>query len=135
VIIQTIDEYLQQRQRDERRTHCFHPSGFNCWRPGKTIEGETCLNMNGGNKPRRKGYGFEKEVVRVCRDKGIKATRTPTSKYPDVWINGRPVSCKRRKAIPQWIERELENHDYLLLRADQGKIIKIEYWSLLGLGV
>jgi len=85
--------------------------------------------MVGGNPPRQKGYSFEREVVNICKDSGIPATRTPMSKYPDVWINGRPVSCKRRKAIPKWIERELEKHDYILLRGDRGKIVRIGYWN------
>ena len=83
----------------------------------------------GGNPPRVKGYQFERDCVNHCKANGIEAKRTPCSKYPDLWINHRPVSCKRRKRLPKWIFEELARHDYILAREDRGKIIKISYWG------
>lgn len=86
--------------------------------------------MSGGRAPYQKGYRFESEIRQICESHGVPCRRTPMSKKPDLWINHRPVSAKRRKVIPKWIEAELEDHDYILLRGDRGRIVKIGYWSL-----
>ena len=87
--------------------------------------------MTGGNSPRRKGYQFERDAVNHCKAHGIPAKRTPTSKYPDLWINSRPVECKRRKNGMEWAYQALERgHDYILFKADRHKILKISYWGL-----
>lgn len=88
------------------------------------------MKKPGGNPPRRKGYQAERDCVNILKAHGIEAKRTPTSKYPDLWVNGRPVSIKRRKTMLKWAYTELENHDYVLCRADGEKWLKISYWGL-----
>lgn len=83
----------------------------------------------GGKSPRRKGHDFEREVVREAIAYGHEAQRTPDSKYPDLRINGRLVSCKRRKAGFGWMYKELEKHDYILCRDNGKAIIKISFWK------
>ena len=83
---------------------------------------------SGGKPPRTKGYSFERECVHIAKEAGLDAKRTPCSRYPDLRLEQRPVSCKRRKTIPKWIEKELENHDMILMRGDRGKIVQIKYW-------
>ena len=83
----------------------------------------------GGNSPRIKGYSFEREVVNIARDHMHEAKRTPTSKKPDVVIDGHPVSCKRRANGFGWIYKELEEHDYILCRDDRNYIIQIQRWK------
>jgi hypothetical protein len=86
--------------------------------------------MTGGNSPRRKGYNAEREVVNICKAHGIEARRTPSSKYPDCWIDDKPVSVKRRKNGLKWAYEELQKHDYILFRADTNKWLRISYWTL-----
>lgn len=83
----------------------------------------------GGNSPRRKGHGAEREVCKIARDYAYKAERTPGSKYPDVRLNDRPVSVKRRKSGLEWIYTELETHDYVLYRIDNKRWLKFSYWQ------
>ena len=84
-----------------------------------------------GKPPRRKGFGFERECVTALKAHGIEARRTVGSLYPDLWVNGRPVSCKRQKAMLKWAYDELDRpHDYILCRADGRKTLKISYWGL-----
>ena len=95
--------------------------------PKRFLEEDT--EMSGGKSPRTKGYSFERECVNIAKAAGYDAKRTPCSKYPDLRLDNRPISCKRRKAIPKWIEKELENHDFILMRGDRGKIVQIKYWE------
>jgi len=86
-----------------------------------------------GKSPRRKGYGAERECVNICKAHGIEAKRTPTSKYPDLWINHRPVEIKRRKTGMKMFYDALDGpngHDYVLFRADNRRWLKISYWGL-----
>lgn len=85
--------------------------------------------MTGGNSPRRKGYSAEREVVTIARNAGRVAIRTPTSKYPDVRLDNRPVSVKRRKNGMEWAYTELQRHDYVLFRSDNHGWLKIMPWN------
>ena len=88
--------------------------------------------MSGGKSPRAKGFSFEREVVNIAKDAGIDAVRSVASVYPDVKLNGRAVSCKRRKNGLEWAYKELESpepHDFVLFRADRKPILKISYWK------
>jgi len=88
--------------------------------------------MSGGKSPRTKGFDFEREVVNIAKAAGIDAVRSVASVYPDVKLNNRPVSCKRRKNGLEWAYKELESpepHDYVLFRADRKRILKISYWK------
>jgi len=85
----------------------------------------------GGNSPRRKGYAAEREACNIAKAAGCEAKRTPTSKYPDLTINGRPVSVKRRKNGLEWAYKELDDpqpHDYVLFRADGKPWLQIKLW-------
>jgi len=86
----------------------------------------------GGKSPRTKGFDFEREVVNIAKAAGIDAKRSVASVYPDVKLNGRAVSCKRRKTGLEWAYRELEEpepHEFVLFRADRKPILKISYWK------
>ena len=84
--------------------------------------------MTGGNSPRIKGYSAEREAVNIAKAAGHEAKRTPTSKYPDLWLDNRPVSIKRRKNGLAWAYKELETHDYVLFRSDNHQWLKIKKW-------
>lgn len=86
-----------------------------------------------GKASREKGYRGEHEVVLICQGNGVSAKRNWMSgigKLPDVEINNRPVSIKRRKNGMAWAYEELGRHDYILFRADNKRWIKIQYWDL-----
>jgi len=88
--------------------------------------------QKGGKSPRDKGFNFEREVVNIAKDAGVDAVRSVASVYPDVKLNNRPVSCKRRKTGLAWVYKELESpepHDFVLFRADRKPILKISYWK------
>lgn len=88
--------------------------------------------QKGGKSPRTKGFDFEREVVRIAKAAGIDAVRSVASVYPDVKLNNRPVSCKRRKTGLEMFYKELESpepHDFVLFRADRKPILKISYWK------
>ena len=87
------------------------------------------MTKSGGKSPRTKGYTFERSCVNIAKAAGHEAKRTPCSRYPDLWIDNRPVSCKRRKVSFGWIYKELEKHDYILCRDDNQYILKIKRWK------
>ena len=95
---------------------------------GKDLNGEEDMTKTGGKSPRTKGFSFERECVRMAKEYGHEAKRTPCSRYPDLWIDNRPVSCKRRKAKFGWMYKELEDHEYILCRDDNQVILKIKKW-------
>jgi hypothetical protein len=82
----------------------------------------------GGKSPMVKGRAFEQELVRIALANGHQAKRTPMSKKPDIWLDGHPVSCKRRANGYGWIYRELEDHDMILCRDDRKEILVIQKW-------
>ena len=85
-----------------------------------------------GKSARRKGFGAEWEIGRILKSNGIPYKRSYGSRYPDLIINGRPVSVKRRKKELKWIYDELDDpnpHDYVLYRIDRYKWLKFHYWK------
>ena len=87
----------------------------------------------GGKSARTKGFQFERDSVNNLKRHGIKAKRTSCSFYPDLWVNARPVSCKRRKTGLKWAYDELisndKPHDYVLFKADRLPVLKISLWK------
>jgi len=81
-----------------------------------------------GKSQRTKGYSAEREVVNIAKEWGCNAKRSPCSIYPDVVIDGKKVSVKRRKNGMLWAYDELKKHDYILFRADHEKWLKISFW-------
>ena len=84
-----------------------------------------------GRSPRRKGFEAEREVCRIANSWYLEAKRTIASQYPDVTIEGRPVSVKRRKNGMEWAYKELDEpnpHDYVLFRSDRHGWLKISKW-------
>lgn len=92
---------------------------------------------NGGRASRDKGARFEREVVELAREHGLKAQRVPLSgaasyAKDDVEITptfalGRPWrgECKRRKALPAWLAQALDGCDFVALRADRHDAVAI----------
>lgn len=76
-----------------------------------------------------KGRRGENEIVNICKSHGIPCKRTPMSKKPDVWLNGRPVEVKVRKKLPVWLKEWAEDHDYMLMREDRGVWLKVSVWK------
>ena len=87
--------------------------------------------MKGGKSPRTKGFSAEREIVNICKSHGIPCERSVASVYPDLkWgIEKRPVSVKRRANGLKWAYEELENHDFVLFRADRQPWLKISKWK------
>ena len=85
-----------------------------------------------GKSARTKGFSAEREIVNICKSYGIPCKRSVASVYPDLVMNGRPVSVKRRKNGMKWAYDELNEpqpHDFVLFRSDRQKWLKISYWK------
>jgi hypothetical protein len=92
---------------------------------------------NGGRAARDKGARFEREVVELAREHGLKAQRVPLSgatsyAKDDVEITptfspDRPWrgECKRRKTLPEWLAHALDDCDFVALRADRHDAVAI----------
>lgn len=85
-----------------------------------------------GKHSKRKGYGFERETVNLLRDYGLEAQRVPLSgaglEKGDLTVRAGfgPVyrgECKRRAALPVWIENALGENDFMAMRADKGETL------------
>lgn len=83
-----------------------------------------------GKAPRDKGNRGEWELVRICESHGLSCKRTPCSKKPDLTVEGRPVSVKRRANGMEWAYRDLEDHDYILFRTDRRGWLQIRLWPI-----
>ena len=84
---------------------------------------------SGGKSPRNKGFSAEREIVNIAKAAGCEAKRTPCSLPPDIVINGRQISAKRRANGMEWAYKELDSgHDSVLFRADHKKWLEIRYW-------
>lgn len=86
-----------------------------------------------GMKSRRKGAGFEREVVAFHRDRGMPAERIPLSGAAkgsfagDLRLGPWVAECKRRARgfgqLYAWIEHD--NADLLVLRADRQPLLVV----------
>lgn len=77
---------------------------------------------------KRKGSGFEREVVEALREYGLEAKKVPLSgalaDYPGdvtLTVNGRThtIECKRRRAGFKTLYGWLGKNDYLVFRDDK----------------
>lgn len=81
-----------------------------------------------GAGPKRKGNGFEREVVKQAEGFGLKASRSWASdgrsrgmaKEVDLLIEQWKVQCKRIKALPKWLGL-IEGIDLAVTREDNGE--------------
>lgn len=85
-----------------------------------------------GKMSRTKGAVYERELVNDFRARGLSAQRVPLSgatEYAkgDVEVtagyDGKTIyrgECKRRAALPEWIEKALGENDFLAMREDRG---------------
>jgi Holliday junction resolvase len=85
-----------------------------------------------GNHSRRKGAGFERELVNFMRDGGLDAMRVPLSGATDFQKGDVVITTpyeryvgelKRRKCLPDWIVNALGEHSFLAMREDRGKTL------------
>jgi len=74
-----------------------------------------------GRSARKKGQGFEREVVLMAREAGVDAEKPRGSGFggTDVYIMGRRVECKRRAGGMGTIYRWLEGMWAVVYRADR----------------
>ena len=85
-----------------------------------------------GKMSRTKGAKYERELVNEFKARGLDAQRVPLSGATayakgDVEVtagfDGKTIlrgECKRRAALPQWIDQALGENDFLAMREDRG---------------
>ena len=85
-----------------------------------------------GKMSRTKGAVYERELVNDFKARGLAAQRVPLSGATayakgDVEVtagyDGKTVyrgECKRRAALPEWIEKALGENDFVAMREDRG---------------
>jgi len=85
-----------------------------------------------GKMSRTKGAVYERELVNDFRARGLTAQRVPLSGATDyakgdvevtAGYDGKTIyrgECKRRAALPEWIEKALGENDFLAMREDRG---------------
>jgi len=85
-----------------------------------------------GKMSRTKGALYERELVNDFKARGLAAQRVPLSGATayakgDVEVtagyDGKTVyrgECKRRAALPEWIEKALGENDFVAMREDRG---------------
>lgn len=90
-----------------------------------------------GRRCRNKGAGFERELVNDFKDRGLSAQRVPLSGSTtfakgDIEVvagfDGKTKyrgECKRRKALPEWIDAAIGDHDFMAMREDGGKTLVV----------
>ena len=84
---------------------------------------------------KRKGNGFERELVNQAVDSGMEAKRAYASNGEslghhaevDVVVAGKRVQAKRRKAIASWL-RPSDHVDAVAVREDNGDTLVILTW-------
>ena len=98
-----------------------------------------------GAHSRNKGNGYEREIVNRAKQFGLEAQRVPLSGATSyakgdieikVHFQERPWvgECKRRAALPVWIENALGVNDFLAMRADRGEtLVVVRLDTFLGL--
>jgi len=85
-----------------------------------------------GKMSRTKGAVYERELVNDFKARGLAAQRVPLSGATayakgDVEVtagyDGKTIyrgECKRRAALPEWIEKALGENDFVAMREDRG---------------
>jgi len=88
---------------------------------------------------KRKGNGFERELVKFATESGIKAERAYASngkalgcaESVDVLIGTWKVQAKRRKTLPEYLQIS-DGCDCIAFRQDNGEpMVLITLWQLL----
>lgn len=90
-----------------------------------------------GKLSRTKGAVYERELVNDFKAKGLAAQRVPLSgatSYAkgDVEVtagfDGKTIyrgECKRRAALPKWIETALGENDFMAMRENHGETLVV----------
>ena len=89
-----------------------------------------------GKAPKRKGNGFERELVNIARARGLEAERAYASNGKslgltedvDLLVDGRAIQAKRKKALPQWLGMSA-NVFACVTREDRGETYAIVRYS------
>lgn len=90
---------------------------------------------------KRKGNGFERELVQQAKDSGLPAERAYASngralghaEDVDAVIGGKRVQAKRRKALPAYLQ-PTDTVDAVAFRQDRGEtLVLITWWEWLDL--
>lgn len=84
--------------------------------------------MSGGSAPKRKGHGYEREVVKQATAAGLEAKRAWGSngqaighhETVDLDVEGYRLQAKRRKRVAKWLV-PTEHQDGVVFRADHGE--------------
>jgi Holliday junction resolvase len=87
-----------------------------------------------GKMSRTKGSVYERELVNFLKGYDLKAQRVPLSGATayakgdvEVKVHFRDAplvgECKRRAALPEWIEKALGENDFLAMRADRSETL------------
>jgi hypothetical protein len=83
-----------------------------------------------GKRNRQRGAEFERELVNLFRDHGLKAERVPLSgatSYAKDDVEVTPTfaekpwrgECKRKSAVPKWIVDALGECNFMAMRGDR----------------
>ena len=89
----------------------------------------------GGSASKRKGNGYERELVKQAEASGLEAKRAWGSdgrsmgmhEEVDCLINGQKVQAKRRKAIAKFLT-PTDHVDVVVFREDSGKSLVLIDW-------
>jgi len=89
-----------------------------------------------GTKPKRKGVGYERELVRKLSALGFQVKRTWGStgrsigldEEVDLILEGYTVQCRRRRKLPAWMHTRA---DMLMCREDRGQTYVVMPLNLL----
>lgn len=97
-----------------------------------------------GRSQRQKGDRYERELVNSFKERGLFSQRVPLSGATDYAKGDIEVTpgfkgatplvgeCKRRKALPEWIDAALGENDFLAMRDDGGKTLIVLRLPLFG---
>lgn len=100
--------------------------------------------MPGGKAPKQKGTRYERELVDLAKDIGLRAERAwgsdgrsiGLSSEVDILVEGRGIQAKRVKKLAKRLTDPLESDDVyaVVFREDRGtNLALIEYSTLLAL--
>ena len=89
----------------------------------------------GGSASKRKGNGYERELVKQAEESGLEAKRAWGSdgrsmgmhEEVDCLINGQKVQAKRRKSIAKFL-KPTEHVDVVVFREDGGTSLVLIDW-------
>lgn len=94
-----------------------------------------------GSASKRKGNGYERELVKQSQESGLESKRAWGSdgrsmgmhEEVDLLVAGKRIQAKRRKAIAKFL-RPNENVDAVVFREDKGEsLVLLTWWEYLDL--